>query len=424
MGGRPCEGSRKLKPIQAAPGARQTLLALALGALLLMTTACGGGGTNTGSTGGAGGNKPAGAQAGTSADTKASAAVVTITPKDGANNVATSGALKVTAASGKLTSVIVKDDKGTSVKGETAADGASWAPDEHLGTSTKYTVDAIAKDADGRESAKHAVFTTITPKDSFVGFYTPEDGQTVGVGMEVSLNFNRAITNKKAVEAAVQVTASPSVPVKGHWYGNQRLDLRPEQYWAAGTKVTLSLRLDGVEGAPGVYGKQSKDVKFTIGRSQVSVVDAAKHTMTVSRNGSVIRTIPISSGAPAHTTYNGKMVMTEKYDVTRMNGDTVGFGGEYDIKDVPHAIRLTNSGTFIHGNYWAAKSIFGNSNTSHGCVGLSDTRGAGDPSTPAAWFYNQSIVGDVVQVINSKDKTVQWYNGLNGWNLSWSEWTS
>jgi hypothetical protein len=30
----------------------------------------------------------------------------------------------------------------------------------------------------------------------------------------------------------------------------------------------------------------------------------------------------------------------------------------------------------------------------------------------------------VVQVVNSKDKTVQRYNGLNGWNLSWSEWKS
>jgi lipoprotein-anchoring transpeptidase ErfK/SrfK len=87
-------------------------------------------------------------------------------------------------------------------------------------------------------------------------------------------------------------------------------------------------------------------------------------------------------------------------------------------------MRLTNSGTFIHGNYWAAPSVFGNSNTSHGCVGLRDARGAGDPDTPAAWFYTHSLIGDVVQVVNSKDKTVQWYNGLNGWNLSWSEWKS
>ena len=43
-------------------------------------------------------------------------------------------------------------------------------------------------------------------------------------------------------------------------------------------------------------------------------------------------------------------------EVTRMNGDTVGFGGEYDIPDVPHAMRLTTSGTFLHGNYWAPRA--------------------------------------------------------------------
>ena len=40
-------------------------------------------------------------------------------------------------------------------------------------------------------------------------------------------------------------------------------------------------------------------------------------------------------------------------EVTRMNSQTVGFGGEYDIPDVPHAMKLTDSGTFLHGNYWA-----------------------------------------------------------------------
>ena len=51
------------------------------------------------------------------------------------------------------------------------------------------------------------------------------------------------------------------------------------------------------------------------------------------------------------------MVISEKLPVTRMNGETVGYGGEYDIKDVPHAIRLTTSGTFIHGNYWARRRL-------------------------------------------------------------------
>jgi lipoprotein-anchoring transpeptidase ErfK/SrfK len=387
---------------------------------MLLVAACGPGGDDA-----AGGNDAKPGNGAAAATTPAvSTAVVTIAPKDGASDVATTGTLKVSAAGGRLTSVVVKDDKGTRVPGDISADGLGWSPSGHLNTSTQYTVDAVAKDGSGRESDKHATFTTVVPKDTFVGFFTPEDGSTVGVGMEVYLHFNRAVTNKKAVEKGLTVTASPSVPVAAKWNGSQDVYIRPADYWAAGTKVTLKLDLKGVEGAPGVFGKQDKSVHFTVGRRQVSIVDAAKHTMTVYQDNKVIKAIPISSGAPDHTTYNGRMVISEKYIKTRMNGDTVGFGGEYDIPDVPHAMRLTDSGTFIHGNYWAAPSVFGNSNTSHGCVGLHDVRGAGDPSTPAAWFYNHSLIGDVVQVVNSKDKTVQWYNGLNGWNLSWAEWTA
>ncbi|WP_078877273.1 Ig-like domain-containing protein [Streptomyces sp. 150FB] len=401
---------------------RSGLLALILGALLLMVTACGGGGGNTGTDKGNEG-KGGAAKGATAVENTASQAVVTIAPKDGATSVATSGALKVAVDKGKLTTVTVQDDKGNPVEGKVAADGVSWEPSQHLAGSTKYKVHVSAKDADGRESAKDATFTTLVPKNTFIGYYTPEDKSTVGVGMPVSLTFTRGITDPAAVEKAVKVTADPPVPVESHWFGNDRLDFRPEKYWAPGTKVTVKLDLDGVEGRPGVYGTQAKTVTFTIGRSQVSTVDASAHTMKVVRDGKQIKKIPISAGAPSTTTYNGQMVISEKYKVTRMNGDTVGFGGEYDIPDVPHAMRLSNSGTFIHGNYWASSGTFGSTNTSHGCVGLRDARGANDSSTPAAWFYNSSLLGDVVIVKNSHDKTISPDNGLNGWNMSWADWT-
>ena len=392
-------------------------LALVLGALLLLVTACGGGSADEG-------NKPRKDDRPKVADTSASQAVVTIAPEDGADSVATSGALKVSAAQGKLSTVKVADPKGNEVEGKIAADGASWVPDRHLAAATKYAVHAVAKDAKGRESAKDTTFTTLVPKNTFIGQYTPEDGSTVGVGMPVSIHFTRGITDPDAVENAIRVTAEPAVEVEGHWFGNDRLDFRPEKYWAAGTKVTVELGLDGVEGRPGVYGKQAKTVSFTIGRSQVSTVDASSHRMKVVRDGKQIKDIPISAGAPATTTYNGQMVISEKLKVTRMNGDTVGFGGEYDIKDVPHAMRLSTSGTFIHGNYWGGSGIFGTTNTSHGCVGLRDVRGGYDGQTPAAWFFDRSLIGDVVVVKNSKDKTIQPDNGLNGWNMPWSEWTA
>lgn len=390
------------------------LLALVLGAMLLLVTACGGSADAGDKKGAAGGAEKG--------DTAASQAVVSIAPEDGAESVATSGALKIGAERGKLTAVKVADPKGNEVEGEISSDGASWTPERHLAAATKYTVHAVAEDSEGRESAKDTTFTTLVPANTFIGQYTPEDGSTVGVGMPVSINFTRGITDPDAVERAIRVTAEPAVEIEGHWFGNDRLDFRPEKYWAPGTKVTVELGLDGVEGRPGVYGKQSKTVKFTIGRSQVSTVDASTKRMKVVRDGKQIKDIPISAGAPATTTYNGQMVISEKLKVTRMNGDTVGFGGEYDIKDVPHAMRLSTSGTFLHGNYWGASSIFGNTNTSHGCVGLRDVRGGYDGQTPAAWFYNKSLIGDVVIVKNSHDKVIQPDNGLNGWNMDWEEW--
>ncbi|MFE2550653.1 Ig-like domain-containing protein [Streptomyces sp. NPDC059355] len=405
-----------LQPIRGR--ARRTgLPALLLGAALLLTSACSGGGNS-----GGGGGDNSGAGGGGKTGTEASKAVVSVKPDDGAKEVATSGILKITTTGGKLTTVTVADTKGNAVEGKLAADAASWEPARNLAAATEYKVHAVAKDEAGRESAKDTTFTTLTPTNTFVGHYTPEDGETVGVGMPVSFNFTRGITNTEAVEKAITVTAEPSVPVEGHWFGNDRLDFRPEKYWAVGTKVTVKIALDGVEGRAGVYGKQTRTVTFTIGRSQVSTVDASEHTMQVVRDGQVLKDLPITAGAPSTTTYNGQMVISEKYKVTRMNGATVGFGGEYDISDVPHAMRLSQSGTFVHGNYWASAGTFGSENVSHGCVGLKDVRGAGDGKQPAAWFFDESLIGDVVIVKNSKDKQIAPDNGLNGWNMDWAEW--
>ncbi|MFJ9348859.1 Ig-like domain-containing protein [Streptomyces sp. NPDC101237] len=406
-----------VRPISgAAVRTRGKGLAVVAGVLLMAVTACGGGASGKGD--GAGKEKDSTTQA-----SKQSLATVSISPKSGATDVDTSGALKVSAAKGRLTDVEVKDSKGHQVEGTIAADGAGWTPAGHLASSTKYTVHAVAKDSAGRESAEDATFTTLTPKNTFTGYFTPEDGSTVGVGMPFSIRFTRGITAPAAVEKAITVKTEPAVDVEGHWFGNDRLDFRPEHYWKSGTKVSVTLNLDGVQGRDGVYGKQAKTVKFTIGRNQVSVVDAKKHTMKVMQDGKVVKNLAVTTGKPGYDTWNGQMVISEKLRVTRMNGETVGYGGEYDIKDVPDAMRLTTSGTFIHGNYWGGDA-FGNYNASHGCVGLRDVRGGGDRGVPAAWFFDHSIIGDVVTVKNSHDETVSPDNGLNGWNMSWKQWTA
>ncbi|MCX5092502.1 Ig-like domain-containing protein [Streptomyces sp. NBC_00365] len=367
------------------------------------------------------------AQADAAAAKKSSQAQIKITPADGSDNASINNAAAVTVSKGTLQAVTMTTESGTPVSGQISADKKSWKPTAQLERATTYKVAAEATDSAGLVAHENASFTTVSPANSFIGNFTPEDGSTVGVGMPVSINFNKAITNKAAVQKGITVSSSSGQEVVGHWFNANRLDFRPENYWTGGSTVTLKLNLDGVQGASGVYGVQQKTVTFKIGRNQVSIVDAQTKTMKVTQDGKTIKTIPISSGSPEHKTYQGQMVISEKFKETRMNGSTVGFTktdgkGEYDIKDVPHAMRLSNSGTFIHGNYWGAKSIFGAVNTSHGCVGLSDTKGAGDPNTPAAWFYNHSLIGDVVVVKNTGDRTIAPDNGLNGWNLSWSAW--
>ncbi|MGW2421898.1 L,D-transpeptidase [Streptomyces sp. NPDC001709] len=350
--------------------------------------------------------------------------VIHVTPDDDSRAVRPDQRLRVRVPDGRLEKVTVvksQDAQDSPVPGHISADGATWRPDQdRLALAARYTVDAVALDADGRRSARHTTFTTLVPEERFIGYVTPENRAVVGTGMIVSLSFSREIADRAAVERAVRVSAQPPVEIRPHWFGSSRLDFRPEQYWKPGTEVTVDLNLRDVQGAPGVYGLQDKTFAFTVGRSQVSLVDAATHTMQVRRDGRLLATVPITAGAPQNPTYNGKMVVMDMLDVTRMNSHTVGFGGEYDIPDVPHAMKLTDSGTFLHGNYWSPNAP-GRVNVSHGCVGLRDVKG-GSSATPAGWFFDRSLIGDVIEVVGSTEKTVAPDNGLGGWNMTWQEW--
>lgn len=390
----------------------------ALGGVVALTAL---GGTSSAATGENGtGNHPASqAPTGQASAQEASDARMVITPGQGAHNVGINTPVKVTVGNGKLIKVTMTAvAAGTELPGTLSADGMSWKATGPLQRATTYQVAAEAKDAKGRAVTENAVITTLSPANDFVGHLSPENGSTVGVGMPVSFTFDEAIGDKGAVQSEIQVSSSSGQPVVGHWFNGHRLDFRPKNYWKPGSTVTVRMNIHGVQ----------KTVTFKIGRSQISTVDTKTKQMTVVRDGKTIRTIPISSSSPEHPTYNGRMVISEKYPQIHMNASTVGLTNKdgkpaYDIQAVPHAMRLTDSGTFIHGNYWSADSVFGKVNTSHGCVGLKDLRGGGDDTLPAAWFFDNSMIGDVVLVKNSADTTtLAPDNGFSDWNMSWNDW--
>ncbi|WP_344549563.1 L,D-transpeptidase [Kitasatospora saccharophila] len=401
---------------------RTTMMGAILGGTLLLT-ACSGGGGGAGGTGGTGGAAGGGA-ASTPARAKASAAVLSIEPGDGAKDVAP-GAVKVSVASGKLSEVTVTDQDGKAVEGALAADNLTWTPAPGgLSVGTTYRVNARAADTDGVATTATSTFSTLVPQRTAKVEDNVVTGQDFGVGMIISVNFGGVkVKNKEAVERAIVVESSDGREVKGHWFENDtRLDLRPAEYWTPGTTVQVHLRTKSVELAPGVYGATERDEHFTIARSRISEVDARTHQMVVKEDGKPDQTIPIVAGTDDNPSWNGTMVISAKSRMEPMSseGQTDLKGPGYKTID-PHALRLTNSGTYLHGNpdAWTAA---GRTNISHGCIGLPDTP-AGSDDTPGGKVYNASKIGDVVIVRNSvKKKPLDPANGLSGWNLTWSQW--
>ncbi|MEW2581614.1 L,D-transpeptidase [Streptomyces syringium] len=339
-----------------------------------------------------------------------------------------SGHVKV--SDGELTRVHMTTHDGTAVSGTYAPDRRSWTPNKSLAPATAYTITAEAKgDASTTPRTATTSFTTVDPLHITTISCKPQEGAVVGVGMPVSLTFDKPVLYRDAVRSRITVYSSSGQKAAGHWFGDRRLDFRPPTFWRPHSRITVRIDLDGVTTAPGIKGAQSESVHFITGPVQISTVDTQAHKMTITRDGTPLRTLPVSAGAPEHPTYNGIMVISEKHPTLRMNGSSVGFPGSrdaggYDIPDVPHAMRLTDSGTYIHGNYWASRSVFGTANTSHGCIGLEDTHTRTDPHTPAAWFYEHSLPGDLVIVSGSAGPTVRPDNGLNGWNMDWATWNT
>ncbi len=399
---------------------RISMVGAVLGGALLLT-ACGGGG---GDSAGGGSGAPGGGAASSPAPAKASAAVLSIEPGDGAKDVAP-GAVKVSVATGRLTGVTVTGQDGEPVEGAVAADGLTWAPAPGgLAVGSTYRVEARAADADGVAATATSTFTTLVPKRTVKVEDNVVTGEDFGVGMIVSVNFGGVkVTNKEAVERAVVVEASDGTEVRGHWFdGDTRLDLRPAAYWKPGTTVRVHLRTESVELAPGVYGATRRDEHFTIARSRISEVDARTHRMVVREDGKPDQTVAIVAGTDDNPSWNGTMVISAKSRMEKMTseGQTNLKGPGYEALE-PHAMRLTTSGTYLHGNP-QARGVAGRANISHGCIGLPDTP-EGSDDTPGGQVYNASKVGDVVIVRNSvKTEPLDPANGLSGWTVPWSQW--
>jgi len=341
---------------------------------------------------------------------------VTFAPAAGETNVALDAPLLISVAGGKLTSVTVSTgakDKAP-LAGQLDPSGARWTFAGTLAPGATYQVTANVVAPSGSTSVASSTFTTLTPTSKVTARVAPLNGMIVGVGQPVAVYLSSPVKDHAAVERRLTVTTEPAVAGSWLWLSDSQLHWRPPQYWQPHTKVTLDAALAGVNFGGGQWGTESRKVTFTIGDSHVSVVDATTHQMTVTTNGVLERTIPVSTGKDKDPTKSGVHVVMDKSETTVMDSATVGIpaGSPDAYKLTVHwNVRISNSGEFVHAAPWSVGSQ-GRQNVSHGCVNASPK--------DATWFFKYSQLGDVVEVKGTPVK-LELTNGFGDWNVPFPE---
>jgi lipoprotein-anchoring transpeptidase ErfK/SrfK len=209
----------------------------------------------------------------------------------------------------------------------------------------------------------------------------PSNESTVGVAKPIIINFVAPVTDRLAAEDAIHISSDPQVPGKFYWMNDSQVRWRPLDFWPAHTTVTID-----------AAGAKSS---FTTGDALVATADGATHQMTITRNGNVEQTFPMSMGKPGHDTPDGTYYVQDKFYDVVMDSETYGVDNEsadgYRLH-VKLAVQIDNSGNYVHSAPWSVADQ-GMRNVSHGCINISPDN--------AKWFFDNFGIGDPIVVTNS-----------------------
>jgi lipoprotein-anchoring transpeptidase ErfK/SrfK len=366
----------------------------------------------------------------TGSSPSAAAVNLTVSPADAATNVSPADPISISADSGTIQTVSVTAGT-TRVAGSLGSDQRTWKSTAPLAYGQTYTVTVTM--ADG--VTKTCSFSTVKPtRTASITFQANamaalKTGGTYGCGQIVIVRFSQSVTDKAAAQKAVDVTTSPSVDGKFYWLDKQTLHWRPEKYFAKGTKISVAVKVLGVNLGGGVYGASNASTNYTIGRQLVAYGDSNTHQVQVYVDGALVRTMPTSMGKGGTTTgssgetidfwtRSGAHVVLMKSLSVNMSSASYGIKDKNDPnyydETVPLATRISYSGEYLHSAPWNLANL-GKHNTSHGCLNLSPA--------DAQWVYDTFLVGDVVEVKNTP-KTLPTWDGLGDWVVPYASYGS
>lgn len=352
--------------------------------------------------------------AGVSPDPNAAAATV-VSPAKDAKDVPAAAEIVYELRNASGATVELKAADGTAVPGELRADGSSWVPAQTLAYGTAYTVTVTATGTDGKTATTTSAFTTMAqPSKTFRVTSFLGDNAKAGVAMPLMFTFSRSIPAERRAEVQKRlfVSSEPGQDGIWHWFSGTSVAYRPKEYWQAGTKIGVRMAVGGFELGDGYYGKTDITLEdLTIGSAVILVADNKTKQLTVTKDGKVLKKIPISLGKPSTPSSSGTTIIIEKFvhtifDTFAELGPKLGYRTPID-----YAQRLTWGGEYIHAAPWSVASQ-GHRNVSHGCINMSDAN--------AKWLFNLTSVGDPV-VTKGTERQLKDGNGWTHWNMTWDE---
>lgn len=356
-----------------------------------------------------------------------SATVKVTTPTDGARDVST--ATSIVYESSADATVTLQDAAGTTIEGapapatsgssgssgssaSPAPGGTEWMPAKQLKYGTEYTATVTAG------STKSTVKFTTMAKPASLARTSSQigDGQVVGVGMPMILSFGVDIPKDKRAGIQKRLFMSSDPPQEGvwNWFSAKEIHYRPKEYWQPGTKLSLRAAVGGVSFGGKSYGEKDLTIDATVGKKLIMEVDNATKQMTVTEDGVLLKTMPVSLGKPSNPSDSGNFIVMVKNEWEWFDSST--YGVPVDSPDgyrtkVEYPQRITWSGQYIHAAPWSVKDQ-GKRNVSHGCVNIS--------LDLAKWLYSVTHIGDPV-IVKGTEERVKYGDGWTDWELPWDE---
>jgi lipoprotein-anchoring transpeptidase ErfK/SrfK len=344
---------------------------------------------------------------------------VILEPADATSDVITATEIVFTTENAVDATVELAELDGSTIDGELSEDRTRWRPAAQLEYRTTYVATLTAVGADGENAITTSTFTTMAePEQTIRVFSFLGSEAVVGVGMPLRIEFKDDADNlrpipeehRAEVERRMSIRSDPPQEGVWHWVSGAEMHYRPREFWQPDTQIHYRLATGGLPVGDGWYLRNDLNVNLSVGQQVLMEVDNATRQMTVTVDGEVARTIPVSLGRPDFPSSSGTFLIMEKltetvFDTREELGPEEGY-----VVDIEFAMRLTYKGEFMHATVRSGEEL-GADNVTHGCINMARDN--------AEWLFGITHRwGDPV-IVEGTSRQAEPGNGWTDWNQSW-----